>query len=158
MLARKIILGFGFAILLPMLIHYGIELISPRPDYRQYEIENYYERHRRASSEEQERLETEQNRLRAQRQAAQDQWERIHFFVGAPLGIVVTLIGSFVRVQAIGGGLMLGGIFTFTEGCFWYWSDLPRAGRFLVLLVAFGVLMWIGYQRLSELKAPKRAG
>ena len=52
---------------------------------------------------------------------------------------------------------MLGGIFTFTGGCAWYWTDLSRQGRFLVLLVAFIVLLWIGYQRLSELKQPTKS-
>jgi hypothetical protein len=157
MLARKIILGFGFAALLPMLIHYGIEFVSPRPEYRQYQIENYYERHKQASPDEQKQLEAEKTGLDAQHRTAQDLWEQIHFFVGVPVGIVVTLLGSFIRVQAIGGGLMLGGIFTFTKGCAWYWLDLPRGGRFLVLLVAFGVLLWIGYQRLSELKQPSKS-
>lgn len=52
---------------------------------------------------------------------------------------------------------MLGGIFTFTEGCFWYWNDLNPKGRFMVLLVAFVVLLWIGYQCLSGLKQPKQS-
>ena len=29
MLARKIILGFGFAVVLPLLVHYGIEAFHP---------------------------------------------------------------------------------------------------------------------------------
>lgn len=155
MLARKIILGFGFAVLLPMLIHYGIELISPRPDWKEYQVQNYYERHQRASPEEQERLEAEKNRLDEQRQTAEKRWSQTHFFAGVPIGILVILLGSLIRVQAVGGGLMLGGIFTFTEGCVWYWGDLEPVGRFLVLLAAFAVLLWIGYQRLSELKQPK---
>lgn len=155
MLARKIILGFGFAVLLPMLIHYGIEVFSPSPEWKEYQVQNYHERHQRASPEEQERLEAERNRLEDQREAAQKRWSQTHFFVGVPIGIAITLLGSLIRVQAVGGGLMLGGIFTFTEGCWWYWEPLSRLGRFLVLLVAFGVLLWIGYQRLSELKQPK---
>src|SRR5438093_7055061 len=101
MLARKIILGFGFAVMLPLLVHYGIEAFHPSiPSPETYD---------------------EIRRLRQREE------------------------------QAIGGGLMLGGIFTFTEGCFYRWADLEPVGRFLVLLVAFGVLLWIGYQRLHEL-------
>ncbi len=106
MLARKIILGFGFAAVLPLLVHYGIEAF---------------------------------------------------LFIGAPLGIAVTVAGSLVGAPAIGGGLMLGGIFTFTEGCFYRWGDLEPVGRFLVLLVAFAVLLWIGYQRLHELTGARHA-
>ena len=159
MLARKIILGFGFAILLPMLIQYGIEVIVPSPELRkQYEeIARLRQQETALTSEAQadvrRQVETLERAQQQQRLAA----SRAHFFVGAPLGILITLLGSFVRVQAIGGGLMLGGICTFTSGCAWYWGDLPRTGRFGVLLAAFVVLLWIGYQRLSDLKSPTKS-
>ncbi len=160
MLARKIILGFGFAVLMPMLIHYGIDVFLPQTDWRAH----YQELNRLRERENDAEAPAEKARLRAEREAYEQRHEtqreqsgRIHFFVGAPIGILVTLIGSFVHAQAIGGGLMLGGIFTFTGGCAWYWADLSRPGRFAVLLVAFVVLLWIGYQRLSELRKPKPA-
>ncbi len=158
MLARKLILGFGFAVLLPMLIHYGIDVFVPGPSSREYyqQQQDISERERAASGEQKAALRAERKQLEAAHQLKEDRSERVHFFVGAPLGILVTLVGSFVRAQAIGGGLMLGGILTFTGGCAWYWADLSRPGRFLVLLVAFGVLLWIGYQRLAELQKPKQ--
>ncbi len=158
MLARKIILGFGFAVLLPMLIHYGIEVFVPRPDTMQFyrRTGQLREQENAASGIEKARLKQQREQREAANQIQLDQSGRIHFFVGVPLGILVTLLGSFIRVQAVGGGLMLGGIFSFTEGCSLYWTDLPPVGRFLVLLVAFGVLLWIGYQRLSELKQPSK--
>ena len=160
MLARKIILGFGFAVLMPMLIHFGIEVFVPRADERPYyrQLSQLRDQERDASGETKAQLRARREQLEAAHQAQEDRSARIHFFVGAPLGIIVTLLGSFIRAQAIGGGLMLGGIFTFTGGCAYYWADLSRVGRFSVLLVAFIVLLWIGYQRLSELKQPaKRA-
>lgn len=160
MLARKIILGFGFAVLMPLLIHQGIDLISPYPDsreyYRQLDEFNRREREEEASQQEKTQARIQRKQHETNFEARRDQAERVHFFIGVPLGIILTLVGSFVRVQAVGGGLMLGGIFTFGGGCVPYWMDLSRGGRFAVLLVAFVVLLWIGYQRLSELKqAPK---
>lgn len=161
MLARKIILGFGFAVLMPLLIYYGIDTFCPAPDR-----EKFYDEINRTRLQESEDTPDAATKaqLRARREgmqqafdAEQDQSERIHFFIGAPLGILITLLGSFIRAQAIGGGLMLGGIFTFTSGCLPYWTDMSRQGRFAVLLVAFGVLLWIGYQRLAELKQPQKA-
>jgi hypothetical protein len=165
MLARKLILGFGFAVLMPMLIHYGIDVFVPTPSWRHEPSADYQKIYRLREDEKRAASESERVKIRAQidqlqsqqdarTTARQEQSGRIHFFVGAPIGIVVTLIGSFIRAQAIGGGLMLGGIFTFTGGCAWYWADLSRPGRFAVLLVAFVVLLWVGYQRLSELKQP----
>lgn len=173
MLARKIILGFGFAVLTPMLIHYGIDVFAPRYSWRASSeadaaiyrrTAELRQQERRATSEAekakiQDQLDQLENQRRGRqqaRQAQEDQSGRVHFFVGVPLGILVTLIGSFIRVQAVGGGLMLGGIFTFSDGCWSYWTELPSSGRFLVLLVAFAVLLWIGYQRLSELKSPAK--
>lgn len=160
MLARKIILGFGFAVLMPMLIHYGIDVFIPPVDTRAYyqELQRLREREEDAGDPaEKARLREERYSLEQRHETRNDRSGELHFFIGAPIGIVVTLVGSFVKAQAIGGGLMLGGIFTFTGGCAWYWADLSRQGRFLVLLVAFAVLLWIGYQRLSELKRPARS-
>ncbi len=158
MLARKLILGFGFAVLMPMLIHYGIDVFSPHPESREYyqELNRLRERERSTSAGDKARLQAQIQQAESTHEVKSSQSERVHFFIGAPLGIIVTLIGSFIRAQAIGGGLMLGGIFTFTGGCAYYWADLSRAGRFSVLLVAFFVLLWIGYQRLSELKQPAK--
>ena len=173
MLARKIILGFGFAVLLPLLIHYGIDVFVPElTSWDQHNISSrYYGEQQRlrdtrdhaATPEERTRAQARLDRLEEQHDEDEQRFEaekrassRTNFFIGAPIGIVVTLLGSFIRVQAVGGGLMLGGIFTFIEGCFWYWTDLPRVGRFVVLLIAFAVLLWIGYQRLSELKQPAK--
>ena len=159
MLARRIILGFGFAVLLPLLVHYGIEVFAPGPDTQAYwrERSRLQNRVKEASGEEKTRLQRQLDALEDQHDEQQKQSSRVHFYVGAPIGVLVTLLGSFIRVQAIGGGLMLGGIFAFTGGCFWYWGDLSRIGRFLILLVAFVVLLWIGYQRLSELKQPAKS-
>lgn len=158
MLARKIILGFGFAVLMPMLIHYGIDTVAPSPDSTAYysELNRLRDAEKDATGIEKARLRAQREQFEGRHTAQQNQSERVHFFVGAPLGILVTLLGSFIHAQAIGGGLMLGGIFTFTGGCAYYWADLSRPGRFCVLLVAFAVLLWIGYQRLSELKQPAK--
>ena len=156
MLARKLILGFGFAVLMPLLIHYGIDVFSPAPESKAYyrQLNQIREEEEAAPASEKPHLSAKRQQLESMHDAQVDRSEQVHFFIGAPLGIIVTLLGSFIRAQAIGGGLMLGGIFTFTGGCVYYWEDLSRPGRFLVLLVAFAVLLWVGYQRLSELKQP----
>ena len=84
MLAKKIALGFGIAIIFPMMIHYGVSTFSPQPKRKDYRIENYYEKHKRAAPEEQERLESEKNRLEEQRRKEEirrrhrwlDEWNR----------------------------------------------------------------------------------
>ena len=177
MLARKIILGFGFAVLMPVLIHYGIDMVAPRWNWKDFSKAsaptqrqiNELRRQERLAASEMEKAEIRRTIGRLEGPLEwQREWHevrvrtwyrwasRVHFFIGVSLGIIVTLVGSFIRVQAIGGFLMLGGIFTFTSSCWGYWSHLPSVGRFFVLLVAFVELLWIGYQRLSELKQPAK--
>src|SRR3989442_11163704 len=147
MLAAKSILGFGFAAVLPVLVHYGIEAFHVAiPTLETYEeIRRLRLREEQAAGDEKVQLRDQRERMEADLRTQGRASSRLHFFVGAPLGIAVTVAGSLVGTPAIGGGLMLGGIFTFTEGCFYRWADLEPVGRFLVLLVAFAVLLWVGY-------------
>jgi len=156
MLARKIILGFGFAVVLPLLVHYGIEAFHPSVPTP--EVRRLRQREEQSTGDEKVQLRDQQERMEAELRTQERASSRLHFFVGAPLGVAVTVVGSLVGAQAIGGGLMLGGIFTFSEGCFYRWADLEPVGRFLVLLVAFAVLPWIGWQRLHELTEARHAG
>ena len=156
MLARKIILGFGFAVVLPLLVHYGIEAFHPSVPTP--EVRRLRQREEQSTGDEKVQLRDQRERMEAELRTQERASSRLHFFVGVPLGVAVTVVGSLVGAQAIGGGLMLGGIFTFSEGCFYRWADLEPVGRFLVLLVAFAVLPWIGWQRLHELTEARHAG
>ncbi len=149
MLAKKFALGFGIAIILPMLVHYGVSTFSPRPKWQDYQIENYYSRHNRATPEEKVRLEEQREQLQRERQKAQKRFQRHLFFVATPIGIAAIIIGSVIAMQAIGTGLMFGGIFTLINGYCWYWSELKDWMRFLSLLAAFVILIFIGYHKLS---------
>ena len=52
MLAKKFALGFGIAIILPMLVHYGVSTFSPAPQW-QDRYKNYsYQKYQNATSEE----------------------------------------------------------------------------------------------------------
>jgi hypothetical protein len=150
MLAKKIALGFGIALILPMMIHYGVSTFSPSPDHEEYRIENYQERHERASEEEQKQLESRQQRLQEQYERSRHRFETHLFFVAVPLGIAAILTGAFVAVPAIGTGLMLGGILSITNGYLWFWSELGDPWRFGSLAVALVVLVAVGYRKLDR--------
>ena len=138
MLSKKFALGFGIAIALPLLIYYGVSTFSPPPKWQDYSPIG-----RPQTSEESQRG-MQQFNIHAQRFA------RHLFFVATPLGLAAIIIGAVTAVEAIGTGLMFGGIFTVIEGYFWYWSDLPPWMRFLSLLVAFGILILIGYRQFAR--------
>ena len=72
------------------------------------------------------------------------------FLVAVPVGIGAIIFGAVSPIQAIGTGLMFGGIFTLVDGYCWYWSELQDWMRFLSLLAAFVVLIFIGYRKLAK--------
>ena len=73
------------------------------------------------------------------------------FIIAIPLGLILIALGAFVfQLNSVGLGVMFGGIFTVTEGYVCYWSELPPWLRFLSLLVAFAVLLYIGYRKFPK--------
>jgi hypothetical protein len=47
---------------------------------------------------------------------------------------------------------MFGGIFSVCDGYISYWSELSDALRFISLVVAFLVLIFVGYKKLEKKK------
>jgi hypothetical protein len=45
---------------------------------------------------------------------------------------------------------MFGGIFSICDGYFNYWSELADVLKFLSLLIAFILLLFLGYRRLEK--------
>ena len=150
MLAKKIALGFGIAIILPMMIHYGVSTFSHAPKWEERYEANYYQNYQNATPEQKVKL----DKARQDKEKTWKQKEKIFqtnlFFVAVPLGIASIIIGAILPIQAIGTGLMFGGIFSITEGYMCYWSELQDWMRFLSLLVAFAVLIFIGYRKLAK--------
>ena len=141
MLAKKIALGFGLAIIFPMMIHYGVSTFSPEPKFENYAKQEEF--NKRATAEE--KIKKEEAR-----ESAQNRFEKHLYCVAVPLGLAAILIGAFSRVQSIGSGLMIGGIFAITDGYVNYWSQLEDWMRFLSLLAAFAILLIVGYKKIEN--------
>ncbi|MDD5282329.1 MAG: hypothetical protein PHC37_07020 [Candidatus Omnitrophica bacterium] len=150
MLAKKFALGFGIAIILPMLVHYGVSTFSPMPKWQDRYDSYSYQRYDKATPEERVQIDKErQERDRVWREKEKT-FQRNLFFVAVPVGIACIIAGAIISIQAIGTGLMFGGIFSLTEGYMFYWSELQDWMRFLSLLAAFIVLIFIGYRKLAK--------
>ena len=150
MLAKKIALGFGIAIVLPMLIHYGVATFYPEPRPEDYRLSPETNALRHGSASDQANFEEEQSRKGDELAAAEAQFERRLFAMAVPLGLVAVLVGTFVRTQATGTGLMFGGIFSVCDGYFNYWEYLSASFKFVSLLAAFILLIFIGYRKLER--------
>ena len=149
MIAKKIALGFGIAVILPMMVHFGVSTFSPRPKRQDYQVENYYQLHQRATTTEKIELEKEKSQLNKEFKEHKKRFQTHLFFVSAPVGIAAIIVGSVIVVQSIGTGLIFGGIFALLNGYRWYWSELQDWMRFLSLLVAFIILIFIGYRKFG---------
>ena len=141
MLAKKLALGFGLAIIFPMMIHYGVSTFSPEPKFESYSKHSEFNK----TATEQEKIQKVEAR-----ESAQKQFEKHLYMVAVPLGLVAILIGAFSRVQSIGSGLMIGGIFSITDGYVNYWSHLEDWMKFLSLLAAFAILLIVGYKKIEK--------
>jgi hypothetical protein len=148
MLAKKIALGFGIAVVFPMLIHYGVSTFVPSPKWQDYQVPGLYDP--RAPLEEKAQRQGEQQKKQEERRVAEKRFQQHLFAVAVPLGLIALLVGAFLRLPAIGTGLMFGGIFSICDGYFNYWSELADVLKFVSLLVAFALLIFLGYHRLER--------
>ena len=149
-MAKKIVLGFGIAFVFSAFIHYGICTLFEQPKWEDYRIENYYEKHKRASIEEQKTLETEKTRLEKQRKKDTDSWNTKYFYVGLVLGIIAIFIGSLIKFPAIGAGLIGGGIIVLMSSYGHYWYIMADLPKLISLGVVFALFLWIGYKKIGK--------
>lgn len=149
-LQKNSLWGFGIAILLPMVVHYGVSTFSPCPKDRDYRVENFKELHERGSLEDKLRLEQKRSTLKKELEKHKKHFQKRLFFVAAPIGIIVIFAGSVIGTPVVGTGLMFGGILTLMNVYIWYWSELQDWMRFLSLLFAMIFLIMVGYRKLAE--------
>ena len=150
MLAKKIALGFSIAIVLPLLIHYGVATFYPEPKPEDYRLSPETTALAHGSFADQVKFGEEQRRTGDALAAAEAHFEQRLFIVAVPLGLVALLVGTFLPIPATGSGLMFGGIIAVCDGYFNYWDHLSASFKFFSLLAAFILLIFIGYRRLER--------
>ena len=117
MLARQIAIGFGVAIVFPLLVYYGASTFSPAPKWS-----NFHEQVVYAPNPTHDELVARQEKQKAEAAVWNDA-NRLFSLrllcVAAPLGYLAILLGSLRMGSGLGTGFMFGGIFAATTG---YWS------------------------------------
>ena len=148
MIGRQIAIIFGTAVLIPLLIFYGVSTFGSPPKRSDYQTVIAFN----ASSTPEERaanLEKQKSEQKAFNDA-QAQFASRLFWVAAPLGCLALLIGGFMDVSALGTGLIFGGIFGITTGYWTYWEFIPDWERLASLLVAALVLLVIAFRKIPS--------
>ncbi|MDP3980553.1 MAG: hypothetical protein Q8Q33_03960 [Chlamydiota bacterium] len=150
MLAKRIALGFGIAIVFPMMIHYGVSIFYPKPTWSDYQVADYHEKYQRANPEEKINLEKEKNKLLELRKTNMMQFQKHLFWIGIPIGILAIVTGALLPYKAIGAGLMFGGLGTASNGYFNYWTELSDIHKCLSSLCILLVLLTVGFWKLEK--------
>jgi hypothetical protein len=154
MLARQIAVGFGIAVIFPLLVYYGVATIYTPPKLPVYVAATIMppnptpEERQQFTAQQQERQKVQQERQEQYKAAAQD-FARHLVLISTPLGVAAILIGAYLALHAIGTGLIFGGIFTVAWGYWSYWTFLEDWVRFISLLAGFLILLFVGYRRIA---------
>ncbi|MDP3992461.1 MAG: hypothetical protein Q8P79_03085, partial [Nanoarchaeota archaeon] len=68
------------------------------------------------------------------------------FFLALPIGIAIIALGAFFfGLEAVGAGLMGGGVGTLIYGSGAYWPYTQNWLRFLLSLAGLVILIWFAY-------------
>ena len=144
MLARQFAIGFGVAIVFPLLIYYGVSTFSHPPRWADYHEATIY-----APNPTHEELAARQEREKAAT-AAFTEANRVFSLrllcVAAPLGYAAILLGALWLGSGLGTGLIFGGIFAVTIGYGFHWEYVDDWLRFVSLIAAMAVLLLVGWR------------
>lgn len=132
------------------MIHFGVGTITPKPKWRDYQVEDYHTRYQKATPEENTKLEKERKAKEAERLSKEKEFQKLLYFVAVPLGILAIILGACLPFRAIGAGLMFGGIFCVCNGYFNYWNELSESLKFISSFSTFIVLIIIGYKKIEK--------
>jgi hypothetical protein len=148
MLALQLVIGTGIALLFPMLIFYGIATVRRPPKSGDF-ISNHVNIPANASEAD---MQAERDRKGRERQAwlkAKARYAKILFTVMTPVGVAAMLGGYLLGINAIGIGLLTGGILCAVYGYAGYWNVLEQWMRFASILAGLLMLLYVGVRYLG---------
>jgi hypothetical protein len=146
MRARILAIGLGIALLLPLAVYTGVNIVSPPPDWDSFYGQNYDEQQKNATTkEEKQRIAQEEKHGKQGLDEQERRYQQRLFYVSFPVGVAAVILGAMLAVQSVGAGLMFGGIILLSGGCYSYWDKMTAVMRFLSVLVALAVFIALGY-------------
>ena len=150
---KQIAVWLGIVVLLPLTVWYGTNVFSPPPNWKEYtkSAERIEQRIGDAKREtEKEKLRDEKARLEEKKEDEERVYYKHMFWVAYPVGLVAIVLGTFFPVQAVGAGLMFGGLISLAAGCYSYWDNMTDQLHFGSLVVALVVVAGLGTWRFRS--------
>jgi hypothetical protein len=157
--AWQVIVTTGIAVLLPILVGFGVNLVEPYPQIERNVIVTV--RIARTTPEGwkawDEENEADKRREQERRQTIDDAtrpFYRLLIFVAAPIGIAAILVGSYLKIAAVGTGLIFGGALTILYGYGSYWEHLDTSVRVVSVLAGLSILIFLAYRSSDGTRNP----
>lgn len=162
---KDIIMVIAIMILTIFVTFYGINTFYPKPDYEDFCDEfksqevvdtlkgceaiggkwSNFEGPRPVNSEYEGWCDRDYN-CRQELEQARKIRSRYVFFIALPLGILIIALGAFIfGIEAVGAGLMGGGVGTLIYGSGAFWPYTENWIRFLMSVVGLVTLIWFSY-------------
>jgi hypothetical protein len=142
---KQVAVFLGITVLLPLAVWYGTGVFCPPPEgYSRHEHEIEEQVREAKDDAEKMKLRDEKEKLTKEREAAERVHYRDMFYVAYPVGILALVVGIFFPVQAVGSGLMFGGLVSLAVGCYSYWDKMGYWMRFISLIVALALVIALG--------------
>ena len=169
---KRTILGISIAIILALFVGYGINTFYKPPKYEDFCEEELL---RKIISTEEECLEVGgQWNVAPERIIEEDKtvikgfcnpnytcekefrdvmeiYNRNVFIISVIIGLISVVLGGIIlKLESVSTGIMGGGVLLILYGTIRYWGDLADVGRFIILGLVLGVLIWIGYKKFKK--------
>ena len=151
--AKQIAIWLAITVLLPFVAYFGTAAFSSPPDADEFMRQQNRLNQQLAAAQtppERDKISAEIERSQKENTDAQRTFARHEFWVAYPVGVIVFVIGLYTPVQAVGAGLMFGGIATLAGGCYNSWDAIGRWVRLSSLILALLVVVLLGLWRLGK--------
>ncbi len=172
---KKLAMIIGIAILLPLFVGLFIDAIYSAPEYRDFCNKSEYVPPVRPgeydcnvefSTEYQECLEQggiprleytdscpsfkECDFCNKEYRQALENYNKNLFFIIAPIGLIIVVLGLYLAIDYLGAGLMFAGLITLFYATLRAFPDLGKLTKSLVILIELLIIMWIGYKKIDK--------
>lgn len=138
---KFVLLGVIIGVVLLMFLVFGAKLIYEKPNY-----ENYCD-YQKINEKNDTAIQAQMYGECAENYDSATEIYSKKMFILSLIVSLIVIAGSaiFININSISGGLMFGGLMFLIYGTASYWNYMNDLWRFVILGIALGVLIYVGY-------------
>lgn len=175
--AKKLAMVIGIAVLLPLFVGLFVDAIYESPNYEDYcnfrpeltrplelppnncSFDSTPEYEECINNEGMPRFDFDENNCQIYSECdyCNKDYEQINevynrniFFILAPIGLAIVILGLYLTVDYLGAGLMFAGLITLFYATARAFPDLGKLSRAIIILIELLIIMWIGYKKIDK--------